>query len=251
MLQKEKRLQESLGLSEYEARVYITLLEGGSLLVSDIAKKTNIARTAVYPPLNALLNRGMVSEIRVGKRTFYSAANPKELLRQYDKGRDALADTVASLSEHIGTEGGSYYSQYFKGIGGIETAMYQFLEKSGKEWYTIEDAERTLETIGEARFDAYIKKVVAKGVRVRSIIPSSNTKSTWVRELIKKGEKEERTIIVVSNEEYPISISIATDGEYVVFFSLRDTPFATLIRSRFVASTFVSMHKMIWDRYKT
>lgn len=245
----EKQLRESLGLTEYEAKIYLALLEGGSLLVSDIAKKTDIPRTAVYPPLQSLLERGMVSEVKVGKRTHYSAIDPKELIRVHEQKRSALEETISSLTEHIGSEAGSYYSQYFKGIGGIDTAMHQFLDKSGPTWYTIEDAMRTVETIGEARFEAYIDKLVKKGITAYSILPSSNTKSSWVRAQIEKGKDEKRFMLVVSQEEYPISVSMATDGEHLVIFSLRDTPFATLIKSRFVAGTFVSMHRMIWDRY--
>ena len=49
-----------LGLSPVEVQVYLALVQNGSLGASAIATATGLARTSVYPTLDALVNKGLV-----------------------------------------------------------------------------------------------------------------------------------------------------------------------------------------------
>ena len=74
----EKYLQE-IGLSEKEAQMYLALLQVDSESIQELAKRTGINRTTVYPVLETLKKKGLVSEIQIGKKTYYSAASPERL----------------------------------------------------------------------------------------------------------------------------------------------------------------------------
>jgi sugar-specific transcriptional regulator TrmB len=45
---------EEFGLSKYEAKAYITMIDKGSLAASEIAYYSNLPRTKVYPTLKKL-----------------------------------------------------------------------------------------------------------------------------------------------------------------------------------------------------
>jgi len=51
---------EEFGLSEYESRVYITLLKFGQLKVKDISIRSGVPRTKVYGVVKALKGKGLV-----------------------------------------------------------------------------------------------------------------------------------------------------------------------------------------------
>ena len=59
---------EEIGLSEKEAKIYLALLQVDSALISDLAEKTKINRTTVYPVLESLAKKGLVSELQEGKK---------------------------------------------------------------------------------------------------------------------------------------------------------------------------------------
>ncbi len=50
----------SLGLGEYEAKVYAALLASGSCTVKEISFKSDVPRTKIYPTMRGLEKRGMI-----------------------------------------------------------------------------------------------------------------------------------------------------------------------------------------------
>ena len=53
---------EEIGLSEKEAKIYLALLQVDRDTIQDLATKTGINRTTVYPVLETLQKKGLVSE---------------------------------------------------------------------------------------------------------------------------------------------------------------------------------------------
>jgi len=66
-------LQE-LGLNQYEAKVYLALLERDALTTSDVATISGVPRARTYDILESLVSKGLAS-LRPGKHKKYSAAD--------------------------------------------------------------------------------------------------------------------------------------------------------------------------------
>lgn len=58
----EKYLQE-IGLSEKEAQIYLALLQVDNDSIQGLSNRTKINRTTLYPVLESLSKKGLVSEI--------------------------------------------------------------------------------------------------------------------------------------------------------------------------------------------
>jgi HTH-type transcriptional regulator, sugar sensing transcriptional regulator len=71
---------KQLGLTEYEARCYLALLERESMTVSEVAKLAEIPRSNAYEAMERLLAKGMCVSIP-GVTRSYSASDP-EILRE-------------------------------------------------------------------------------------------------------------------------------------------------------------------------
>jgi sugar-specific transcriptional regulator TrmB len=54
---KSRKSMESLGLTSYEIRVYLSLLEHGSMTASDISKTSSVPYSKIYEVLNSLENK--------------------------------------------------------------------------------------------------------------------------------------------------------------------------------------------------
>jgi sugar-specific transcriptional regulator TrmB len=73
----EERPLTDLGLTEYEARVYLALLENPGAAASTLARQARVPRTRVYDVLKGLLERGFVSRTS-GKRLTYRPVPPAQ-----------------------------------------------------------------------------------------------------------------------------------------------------------------------------
>jgi len=71
----QEALQE-LGLNRRESICYTALLELGSSKTGAIVKKTGIPSSKIYEILDKLINRGLVSYIKIGKIKHYQASDP-------------------------------------------------------------------------------------------------------------------------------------------------------------------------------
>jgi len=72
---------KNLGLSEKEAKVYLAALELGSSSVQKIGRKAGVNRATTYVMIESLIKRGLVSSFEQGKKRFFAATHPSQLVR--------------------------------------------------------------------------------------------------------------------------------------------------------------------------
>jgi Cd2+/Zn2+-exporting ATPase len=88
----------ALGFSEYEARVYVTLLADGPLSGYEVSKRSGVPRPNVYPALQRLEERGAVTSLAAGRGSRYAARPAAELLERLARGyRERLQGAAGSL----------------------------------------------------------------------------------------------------------------------------------------------------------
>jgi len=66
-----------LGLTDYETRAYLAILENGKLNAREIAANSKIPPTSVYPNVKNLVKKGLVQEVK-GEISFYEAIPPSK-----------------------------------------------------------------------------------------------------------------------------------------------------------------------------
>lgn len=246
----ERNLIDSLHLSKYQAKLYIAGLNFSHATLSDLAKSAGIPRTAAYQPLKGLLERSIMTSIKKGKREYYTSIDPKQLIHVVEQDRARLDIAVKDLAQRIDSKQEDLSIRYFTGTHGVQAAADLFLNKCNtKLWHAVEHPISVLEKIDESEFEAFIKRRVEKDVHVRVIIPSDSL-NPWVKKRVERAKEELYDILVVSDEEYPIKSSMVVGGEFVLIFNTKGIPFAILIQNPDIATTFKSMHDMIWDRYR-
>jgi len=89
-----------LGLTEYEARAYITLLELGEAEASEISRSSGIPRTRIYDVLSKLESRGLIQGVRGSRPILYMAMPPSKALNPKKEAvLKELEDTVSFLNK--------------------------------------------------------------------------------------------------------------------------------------------------------
>lgn len=85
-----------LGLTGYEARVYLALLDSGQFSASQVADHSGVPRQRVYDVLSSLVDRGLVEARPHGRGTRYVAVAPQTAL-------PSLLETEASRFRQLET----------------------------------------------------------------------------------------------------------------------------------------------------
>jgi sugar-specific transcriptional regulator TrmB len=92
-----------IGLTEREAKVYMTLLSGNMFTVLELQEAVNIPRTKIYEVLNKLVSRNICIEKRLGRNKLYEAVEPKlameRLLDSYKKDLERKEELIKQVSD--------------------------------------------------------------------------------------------------------------------------------------------------------
>lgn len=93
----ESEIFKELGFTEREIKVYIALLELGSITVGPISTKTRLQPSKVYETLEKLIEKGLVSFIIVSKTKHFQASDPKEIINLIDERKRRFQDVLQEL----------------------------------------------------------------------------------------------------------------------------------------------------------
>ena len=94
-----QKVSRYLGLSEYEARVYVSLVLEGASEARRLSMRCGVPRTKVYATLKKLMERGLVFELPGDPRKF-AATSPSQAFEQYLLHfKQKTSDSVVSLVE--------------------------------------------------------------------------------------------------------------------------------------------------------
>ncbi|MCW7944435.1 TrmB family transcriptional regulator [Streptomyces hygroscopicus] len=90
----------SLGLAQYEARVYLALIRRDSYTATEVAREAGVPRQRVYDVLEALVRRRLATT-HPGRVTKYSAVTPELALARLMALRRESVDRLERLSEGL------------------------------------------------------------------------------------------------------------------------------------------------------
>ena len=91
----------SLGLTDGEAKVYLSLLRIGTSTVGPISKKSGVAYSNIYGVLDRLIKKGLASFVIKDKTRYFQPASPVSLKGYLEKYEKEIAMQKASLAKIV------------------------------------------------------------------------------------------------------------------------------------------------------
>ena len=85
---------EDIGLSAAEIKVYLTLLELGPSTSGPIIDKSKLQSSVVHRVIKTLIEKGLVTFVKIGKDKQYQATSPENILNYVDLKRKRLAEIL-------------------------------------------------------------------------------------------------------------------------------------------------------------
>ena len=68
---------EAIGFTNYESKVFMTLMQGHNMTAAEIAKDAKIPRTSVYDILKSFTQKGICNEIETPSKLRYEMIDPE------------------------------------------------------------------------------------------------------------------------------------------------------------------------------
>jgi sugar-specific transcriptional regulator TrmB len=87
-----------LGMSMYEAKIYVGLLRHGPQNGNEVSKSAAIPSSKVYSTLERLASKGIVHSVRTGSGTQYVCISPEELVHRF---RGEFAEPIEYLERTL------------------------------------------------------------------------------------------------------------------------------------------------------
>ena len=169
-----------LGFSEGEARVYVAALELGETSVARISEKSKIERTTVYGFLESLKKRGYLTVSMRGKKTVYSANNPKRLKNEQEEKSKLIESVLPELLSITNAIDNKPTVRYFDSKEGVfdvyrETLEYPNTPMRGwlsSAWY---DSEKFWT-------EYYLPTRIEKKIPFYGIVPETEEMTDFVKD---------------------------------------------------------------------
>jgi sugar-specific transcriptional regulator TrmB len=132
-----EKLLIDAGLTQNEARVYLTLLELGKSQSGKIVQKAKVSGGKIYETLSKLIDKGLVEVIvENGVKQFF-AADPQSILMYMEEKKKKISEQTKSLAKIVpDLQKIREYEQptenvyYIKGFKGIKPIVYKALENA-------------------------------------------------------------------------------------------------------------------------
>jgi sugar-specific transcriptional regulator TrmB len=231
-----------VGLTEDEAAAYGALLELGEGTVLDIAKKAGANRTTLYPILDQLKNRGLVSLSKTKKRTVYTPESPKVFLENLQGTVGRLTKDFEKLA--VGKRGNRPRVFFYDGAEGFKKVWKILLDSGVKEYLILTDPREMSGFVRERYItDWVIKEKVRLGIKSRQIAAYSEL----TKEIILKDAKENRVSKILPHI-YKVPVTTIIFGDNVAFISTAMENYIMLVvNSEALARTQRAVFEALWD----
>lgn len=239
----------SLGLSEKEATVYLTLLPMGTASVSEIARQSGMNRTTGYHILNSLIGKGLVSISGKEPKQEYIAESPDQIITLLQKQKEN-AEELMRNAENIVPQLKSMHNisdrprvRFYEGVTGLKEVYEDTLtsHETIRAYATVDDMHHALPNY----FPRYYSRRIGKGIRIRAIIP----KTKMGIERASLDEVEGRETALIPPDEYYFSPEINIYDNKVMIASWREK-LGIIIESTEIADAMKKIYELAWVQAK-
>lgn len=238
-----------LGLEEKEIEIYKNLVNKKQLTAYEVAKDTGINRSTVYDNLDKLVKRGFVSSVILNGKKIYQVNDLSKIISSFKEKETLVQALLPEMKKLRGKKEVSV--ELLEGVEGQRETLF-FLHSLSKS-----REGKSLHVIGQSDVSTpgsrlYIKKLIAewkklkasKNFEFKCIWDESFRGKAIVKQFNPGGEDR-----FLPNFPYVMTTIIMAD--YVIFGFTIDKPYIIRIKNKFVAETFESYFRVMWELAKT
>lgn len=241
-----QKILKNIGLSEIEADVYVSALQFGKALPSDLAKKAGVKRGTLYKYLPKLKALGLFSETIVGKRKYLVAEDPKVYLERKQNELKNFEETIPELRLLLNTAQIKPKISFYEGLNGIKKLYMETLKEKKPilEFVSLENIHPEIEFHSR---NYYIPQRINRQIPIK-ILVSGEVSSELIK--LKTSSWELREVKVIDKEKFPIPLDCYIYGNNVAFALYRkdSEPVGIVVHSIEISTLMRSIFSFLWEK---
>ncbi len=175
-----------LGISRSQSKLYLEFLKTGAATIAQMARALNTSRQAIYLLLPELLDRGLVKEIRQGKRSLYQALPPSQLFALVEDLKARLDAVVPALTNLQTVPSEVPLVTIYDTPLSMREWYRHFLEnvKEGDEFLLYDSGNiENWYKLDPEFYKNYMEQQVKKGIKLLCLLPESKKTDEFIREV--------------------------------------------------------------------
>lgn len=227
------------GLSDKQAKVYVSLLKLGTATVNEIAEESDLVRTTTYDVLKTLREEGIVGSMDKNNVQYYEAAEPEKLIQILDERKKYITEILPHLKKLRIEIPEKPRSEIYEGKNGVKT-VFEILLHSKKPLYAYSNNSSMVNLL-PVFGPNFIKNRVKQKIPIKIISEPSKT----TKELLKDKDEQEFRETRTLKEFNRIEINQYFNDDYVAILGSRvDKPLGIIIYHK----DFAQSQKIIFDK---
>lgn len=237
-------LLKKIGLTEAQARTYLTLVEAGKLTPQQLAKKTKEARTTAYMALAKLQEIGLATNSEAKGTKVYQAASPSALETFITKRRQELEAVETTYRNSLSEMLSHYFEKqskpgvrFYSGKEGLQE-IYKDHLKNGEPVQVVRTTAD--EEFGQVLYD-YMDERAKQGITAEILGPALAGPMKWAQE---NNKRLKRKNYWVPAEYYTAPVEVSIYGDKVSMISFGKEAVGIIIESPQIAESMRQLYKL-------
>ncbi len=243
---KKPSLFTKLGLPTQAEKIYWALLEYGPLTIAGLAQRTGLYRPLIYRQLPTLITYNLISETKAGKRTIYTAENPKNLERALQTLQTEFQERLPILEHQYERSGKQPTIRFFRGRAGIQNA-FDYIITHAKKGDILYRYESSADYTKHKKYysTSYWDRATGPHLEMQKFVITNEATQNRRRNRLGRYTKA----IPRSFDIFEYNITQVIYGDCVLFIDY-DTETASLIENAKFAQFQKQIHKLVFSTLK-
>ncbi|MCR4278313.1 MAG: hypothetical protein NUV81_00175 [bacterium] len=243
-----KSTLRSLGFTESETNIYLASLKEGPSAVQDLAQRANVSRVTAYGAIESLMKSGLMSTMRKGKKTLYTAESPERLVAFVQTRVGDMEATLRDMKSSIDDlklmqRGEKPVVKLFEGREALKALQDDVVSAKPKQIDEFGNLDEILNVYTREDLQEFYKKLNKLKPRMRGFYRA-------LREPVKTRNGESKVVhLPIKNADFGGDIFVY--GSTVAFSTFRGKQISVLIESQELADTFRALFDELWSCKRT
>jgi len=238
----------NFGLTDKEAEVYVTLLQGGDSTADQLAKSSKLNRSTTYVQIKQLSEYGLVSTYKRGKKTFFAAESPNNLMRILEQKKEQIShqetevkQLVPELLKIFGSAIDRPSVRVFEGREGLISMRNGILDSGTKKMLAAFSFDSMFKIFSSEELMSFSKKRASKKIESKLMYKKTGD------DLLVIPPQEVRR---VNEKDFPFGADVYIYDNTVSFASTKDQIVGVSITNADIAETMRMLYETVWKSLK-